>query len=117
MGASKEILISSAERYLGILKQEEDRFEQAVRNQRSKVVDDKQTDITNLEQVIQDKEKQIAQLNSEIAEAHNEINQMKEEVALGQAKILQTQTDFRHTYQHLIGQLQSDVKKIKQHLE
>jgi hypothetical protein len=42
---------------------------------------------------------------------------MREEVALGQAKILQTQSDFKHTYQHLMAQLQSDIGKINEHLK
>jgi hypothetical protein len=117
MGASKEKLVSSAERYLGILQQENERFEQAVLNQRSKVVDDKQSGITNLEQVIREKEEKIAQLTKEISEAREEINRMREEVALGQAKILQTQSDFKHTYQHLMEQLQSDIGKINEHLK
>ncbi|HLF65497.1 MAG TPA: hypothetical protein VI603_17150 [Saprospiraceae bacterium] len=116
MGATKENLLSSANRYLTILKQEEDRFEQAVKNQRSKLVDDKQSGIAMLEKSIGEKERQITQLTAEIEKAKNEISQRKEEVALAQAKVQQTQSDFQHTYKLLMGQLQEDIQKINSYL-
>ena len=116
MGATKDNLLSSASRYLDILKQEEDRFEQAVKNQRSKLVDDKVKGISDLEKSITQKEQQIAQLTAEIEEVKKEIQKRKEDVALAQAKVQQTQSDFQHTYKLLMGQLQEDIDKIKSYL-
>ena len=116
MGATKENLISSAGRYLDILKREEDRFNEAVKNQRSKLIDDKKSGIDRLEQSITAKEEQIARLNKEIEDAGNEIRQQKEELALSQAKVQQTENDFKTTYQTLIGQLKDDIEKINKYL-
>lgn len=116
MGATKENLLKSANRYLEILKQEEERFDQAAKNQRSKLIDDKQAGIGMLEKSIGDKEKQIAQLTAEIENAKKEIQQRKEEVALAHAKVQQTQVDFQHTYKLLMGQLQEDIDKINSYL-
>lgn len=116
MGASKENLISSAGRYLDVLKQEESRFEQAVHNQRSKVVEEKQSGISALEQQVTEHEKEIARLTQEIEKNRKEVQQRKEEVALAQAKIEQTKSDFEHTYHHLMTELQEDVEKIRKYL-
>jgi len=116
MGATKENLINSGNRYLEILKQEEERFEQAVKNQRSKTIDDKQSGMVTLEKTITEKEQQIAKLTAEIESHRKEIQQRKEDIALAQAKVLQTQSDFQHTYKLLIGQLQEDLQKINTYL-
>lgn len=116
MGATRDNLLSSASRYLDILKQEEDRFEQAVKNQRSKLVDDKVKGIEDLERSITEKEQQITKLAAEIEGVKNEIQKRKEDVALAQAKVQQTQSDFQHTYKLLMGQLQEDIEKIKSYL-
>jgi predicted RNase H-like nuclease (RuvC/YqgF family) len=116
MGATKENLINSGNRYLEILKQEEERFEQAVKNQRSKSIDDRQSGIAMLEKSISEKEQQIAELATEIENARKEIQQRREEVALAQAKVLQTQSDFQHTYKLLMGQVREDIQKINTYL-
>lgn len=116
MGATKENLVTSGNRYLEILKQEEERFEQAVKNQRSKSIDDKQSGIAMLDKSIGEKEQQIAQLAAEIESARKEIQQRKEDVALAHAKVIQTQSDFHHTYKLLMGQLQEDIQKINTYL-
>jgi hypothetical protein len=116
MGATKEILINSANRYLDLLKQEEERFELAVKNQRSKNIDDKQSGIAMLEKSIGEKEQQIASLAAEIENARKEIQQRKEDIALALAKVQQTQADFQHTYKLLMGQLQEDIQKINTYL-
>ena len=116
MGATKQNLLSSAQRYLDILKQEEERFEEAVKNQRSRIIDDKQAGIALLEKSIAEKEQQITKLSEEIEQAKSDINQRKEDVALAQAKVQQTRSDFEHTYHLLIGQLQEDIRKITSYI-
>ena len=117
MGATKELLINSAKQYLDILEREQGRFEQAAQNQRSKVIDDKEAAIAQLEQSIADKEEQIKTLTKDIASDKGEIGTMKEEISAASAKIQQTQYDFQHAYGHVKGQLEEDIAKIKQYLK
>jgi len=116
MGATRDNLLSSAGRYLDILRQEEQRFQDAVKNQRSRIQEEKQSGITMLEKSIREKEARMAQLTTEIGQAKKEIQQGKEELALAQAKVQQTQNDFNRTYKLLVHQLQEDIEKIKTYL-
>lgn len=80
MGATPEKLTQSAQSYLDILKSEEQKFAQAVNNQRTKLIGNRESEIGKLEQHIQAKAEQIKRLNEEI-EAH------KQQVAQLQKKL------------------------------
>jgi len=116
MGASKALLVSSTQQYVEILKREEARFEQAVQNQRSKVIDDRQAGIVNLEKVIRERQEQIEKLTKAVVGDKAEIERLKGEITEAQSKIQETAVDFQHAYQHLLGQLNEDLGKIKKYI-
>lgn len=116
MGATKDNLLSSAEHYIDTLKIEEQRFDQAARNQKSRLVDERTVEISKLEKSISDKEEQIRKLTSEIEKAREEIRVQTEEMRAADTRISQTQADFTYTYKLLVAQIQEDVRKINSYL-
>lgn len=77
MGATPEKLTQSAQQYLDVLKSEEQKFAQAVNNQRTKLIGNREGEIGKLEQNIQAKAEQIKRLNQEIEEHKKQVGQLQ----------------------------------------
>ena len=116
MGATPAKLMDSAGHYLGILQQENDKFRQAVENQKQTQIGSKQSQIDNLEAVIKQKAEQIKKLTEEIDQHRQEMIKTKDDIAQSMVKVEQTQGDFSATYNSLIGQIQGDVSNMKKYL-
>ena len=116
MGATPAKLMDSAGHYLGILQQENDKFKQAVENQKQTQIGSKQSQIDNLEAVIKQKAEQIKKLTEEIDQHRQEMIKTKDDIAQSMVKVEQTQGDFSATYNSLIGQIQGDVSNMKKYL-
>lgn len=116
MGATVQNLVSSGRHYLEVLKKEEQRFKDAVNNRRTRIIDERELGIQQIEKEIDAKEEQIKNLKAEIEKAREEIKRHKEEVTAERTKIDQTKNDFFETYNVLVREIQDDLKKIQSYL-
>ncbi len=115
MGATPEVLISSASHYLKVLKVEENKFQSALSNQHEKVVNGTNEQMAKLEQTIANKEKQIETLQKEIAEAKALLQKNKSGVEGNLQKINTTKQGFYAAYHIVVDQIQSDIEKMQKY--
>ncbi len=116
MGASIAVLKKSARHYLDILKAEEQKFNQAANNQKEKNLTNKQEEIKLLKQQIEEKSKRIQALQKEIESHRKVVEKRTKEISVARVKVEQTQNDFQASYDALVGQIESDLKKIDTYL-
>lgn len=116
LGTTSDKLLQSAQFYLDILKKEEQKFAQAVDNQRSKLIGNRQSEIGQLEQAIQSKEVQIKQLTQEIQTHRQQKEQLQKEIQEATVKVGNTQQNFIASYKALSEQIAQDIENMKQFL-
>lgn len=117
MGATLAQLVKTAQFYLDVLKKEEDKFNVALTNQRSKQIDGKHQKMKQLDQTIQKKTAQIKKLQEEIKQHQQQQQKLKSEIGGAAAKVEATQKDFVASYQHITRQIMKDVENMKRYLQ
>lgn len=117
MNATPAHLVQTAEHYLKVLKQEEEKFENALENQQESRIGNKRKEKESLAAQIEAKEKQIQQLQAEIKQHQTQLGQLDTEIQKAVDSIESTKGDFFASYQHLTKQIQADVEKMKKHLK
>ena len=116
MGVTTEKLVQSANHYLEILSNEDKKFQAALAKQRAKQIGNRESEITELGKLIEEKKKQIAQLQKDIAAHEKTMAVRKKEIDQSTSKVEKTNADFQVTYKSIVGQIEKDVKQIKQYL-
>jgi lysyl-tRNA synthetase class I len=117
MGATPDKLIQTAGTYLSVLKQEQDKFQQAAQGQVQNQIGNKKAQIENFEQVIKQKEAQIKQMTDEMAQHRKEMEILKSDIEQASSKVAQTTADFQMSYQVITGQIQNDVTNMQKYLK
>jgi lysyl-tRNA synthetase class I len=117
MGATPDKLIQTAGTYLAVLKQEQDKFQQAAQGQVQNQIGNKKAQIDNFEQVIKQKDAQIKQLTEEMAQHRKEMETLKTDIEQASSKVAQTTADFEQSYRVLVGQIQNDVTNMQKYLK
>lgn len=117
MGANADGLLKSANHYIQVLNQEESKFEQALINQKTVQIKEKEEKAKRLQQIIIEKGQQIEKLNNEIASHRQEMDGIQSELDQTKQKLETTKNDFLATYQTLIGQIKSDIEKMNLYLK
>ncbi len=116
MGATKDRLLSTADGYLSVLKQEQAKFQDAANNQMQGQVGNKKAQIDNFEAAIKQKKAEIQRMTAEIDQHQKEMEQIKQDISQSTAKVSQTIADFEASYTYLVSQIQTDVNSMKQYL-
>jgi len=116
MGANKTNLIKSAKHYLGILKEEEKKFMEAVENQRTKQISNKENKLKQLTNLIKEKEQKIKSLEAEIEKHKATLAKEKENINQSAAKVEATKDGFLAAYKQVYSQIQNDIDKMQSHL-
>jgi len=117
MGVTVERLLQTGQHYLDVLKQEEQKFEAAVNNQKAKQIGEKEQQILKLEEAIKAKAAQIKQLTVEIEADQTKAKQMKQEMTEASVKVETTRSNFVASYEALVQQIRSDLDNIKNFLK
>ncbi len=117
MGATPANLKQSAHHYLNVLKKEESKFLDAVKNQRSRQIGDREKRLINLEKLIKEKEAKITQLQQEIEGHKKELEGARGEINKATAKVEATKGGFLAAYSSVVKQIQSDIAKMESHLK
>ncbi|MEO1516594.1 MAG: hypothetical protein AAFV95_16325 [Bacteroidota bacterium] len=116
MGATPQKLIDTAGHYLRILKEEENKFGQALANQRKRQIGGKEEQYKKMQQSIKDKRTRILQLQKEIEQHETQMATVKDAVQKATIKVSNTQNDFVTTYNSIVDKIKEDVQKMKQYL-
>ena len=117
MDATPALLVKTASHYLDILKQEEQKFENSLANQRAKQIGDKEQQLTHFEQVINNNNAQIKKLTLEIEKHQKAIDRIKQEVAKATVKVESTKNDFEASYNLVVSQIAKDIENMKRFLK
>jgi chromosome segregation ATPase len=117
MGVSKDRLLETANFYIGVLKSEEQKFEQALEHQQQKQVDGKKTKIEQLKSQIEKKEAHLKKLQAEVAQHNKQINTLHQEIDQATTKIANTKNDFIASFNSLVNQIKLDMKHINDYLK
>lgn len=117
MGISQQKLIDSAKFYLGILKTEEQQFQNVTKGQREKQIGGKEKAISSLANTIQEKGELIAKLTQEIQQHQSDMDAMKAEIEEAVVKIETMMGDFHASYTNLEGQINGDIAKMQTYLK
>ena len=117
MGVSVPKLVESAQHYLKILENEEQKFETALSNQEKNKIESKELEIKQLDKAIQEKAEQIKKLTAEIQAHQQRVGALKNEIYESSSKMEKTKADFLASYNSLIAQIQSDITKMKEFLK
>lgn len=117
MGVTVERLLQTGQHYLDVLKQEEQKFEAAVNNQKAKQIGEKEQHILKLEEAIKAKAEQIKQLTVEIEADQTKAKQLKQEMTEATVKVETTRNNFVASYEALVQQIRHDLDNIKNFLK
>ena len=117
MGVTPQSLVDTANHYLKVLQQEEQKFEQALAKQKNHQIGNKEQQIKQLESVIQQKAAQIKKLTTEIEQHQKQSTNLKNEIANKAIKIENTKNNFIASYDALVAQIQQDINNMKNYLK
>lgn len=117
MGAKKESLIKSAKFYLGILEQEENKFNDSLKKQIDSKLHNRKQSLENLKERKGKKEEQIKKLQLEIKEINKKIGVNQKEMDAAAQNVVSVQKSFHAAYDLIVNQINEDVKKIETYLK
>ena len=117
MGVSSDYLVKTADHYLKVLLQEEQKFEKALAGQNQSKIGAQQQEIKQLENAVKEKEAQMKKLTQEVAKMKKSITTKQGQIQKSAGKIEQTKRNFIATYEVLRGQIVQDVERMKQYLD
>lgn len=117
MNATPAHLIETAQHYLKVLLQEEQKFEKALENQQESRIGSKRKEKQSLAEQIKAKEEQIKKLQAEIKAHQEKLSSLDQEIQKAVDSIEGTKGDFFASYQNLTKQIEADVDKMKQYLK
>lgn len=117
MGATPDHLIKTADHYIKVLLNEEEKFGQALVNQRSRQIGNKENQIKQFENLIKEKTSKIKQLKAEIEKHNTDMGKMKNDIAKATVKVESTKNDFHASFNHLVSQIKKDIESMKNYLK
>ena len=116
MGTTPEHLIKTAQHYVEVLRNEEQKFQQALANQERLQIESKEKDIQKLNDTVKAKAEKIRQLTQEI-ETHQQAKEtLQKEIKAAAEKVESTKLDFMASFRSLVSQIQMDMDNMKQYL-
>lgn len=116
VGLTKEKLLKTAEHYRGVIMQEKQAFDQALKKQVQQKVESKKVEVEKLKKQILDYQAQIAKLQEEITKNQQVIDHADESIQQSMDKIQQTEEQFELTFQAILNQINCDIEDIKQYI-
>lgn len=117
MGATPKKLIETANFYIGILKKEENKFAQALANQKDKQIGDKTQLIKQHENLVKEKTAQINRLKKEIADHEAKAKKMRSTISEASIKVETTKNNFVASYNLVLSQINRDIENMKKYLK
>ncbi len=116
MNVTTDQLLQSADFYISILIQEEQKFENALAQQKSTKVHAQEEQVLQLEKTVAAKTEQIKLLTQEIDTLQQQITTTSAEIMDQTVKAEKTKNDFNVSYNAVVGQIKADVENMKKYL-
>ena len=116
MGATPQILQSSADKYIKVLQAEENKFLDSFNKQQNARINAQKTELQSLEKSISDKTKRIEQLKAEIEAEKKSLESKKQSSNKAAAKVTATKDGFYLAYNIVVNQIKEDLANIKKYL-
>ena len=117
MGATPDHLIKTANHYIRVLLEEQEKFGQALANQRAQQIGNKEEQIKQLESIIKEKTQQIERLKAEIQQHGKDMESMKADISSASVKVESTKNDFQASFNNLVNQINKDIESMKNYLK
>jgi predicted RNase H-like nuclease (RuvC/YqgF family) len=117
MGATPAKLIESAGHYMNVLKTEQAKFDEALRNQTAERIGNRQEMLKNLDATLKQKAEQIKKLTQEMEQHRAEMEKLDLEIREASGKVEATKQDFLASHQALAAQINADVENMKRFLK
>ncbi len=117
MGATPQKLVESALHYLDVLKTEQSKFDEALRNQTTDRIGNRQEMLKNLDATLKQKAEQIRKLTQEMEGHRSEMEKLEHEIKEATSKVADTKNDFVASYQTVVSQINLDVENMKRFLK
>jgi cob(I)alamin adenosyltransferase len=109
-GCKKEVLLSSIDKYMSVIKNEVIQFDSELRTQREEKVRSK------LSQV-EEAKKKVADLTQAIADANNFILKASQEAQQENLNLQIVEANFKKSAERVLGMLQGDKEKINNYIQ
>lgn len=117
MGTTVDHLRASAQYYLNVLRQEEQKFGEALKHQQAQQVEAKKNQIVALDDNIKSREAQIVALQQEMASFQQQRRDLEQQIAQATENIAGIQRDFMASFQQVVGQIEDDAAAMEQFLQ
>lgn len=117
MGVTPQHLEKTAIYYIDVLKKEDSKFKNALKNQQSSNINKRKQDIAQNKTAIGEKQKHIVNLQKEIENHKKHITKLENELEAAKAKVASANANFVAAYQQLVNKINSDIAKMKQYLK
>ena len=117
MKSTPEQLVKTAQHYISVLEKEEQKFEQALANQRNVQIGDKNKEIKRLDDTIKAKAAQIKKLTQEIEQHQKSVAKLRGEMSQASLKVETTKNNFIASFNSLVNQIKVDVENMKKYLK
>lgn len=117
MGASMAAIITSGQQYLQVLKSEQGKFDEAMKNQRAQQIGNKEQQMEELSNSVKAKEEEIKKMQQEIEQTKQKYVELSQQIKDATRHIESTKNDFVASYESLAGQIQGDLNKIQEYMK
>jgi predicted RNase H-like nuclease (RuvC/YqgF family) len=117
MGASLATIVTSGQQYLQVLKTEQGKFDEAMKNQRAQQIGNKEQEMQELANAVKAKEEEIKKLQQGIEQTKQKYVELSQQIKDATRHIESTKNDFVATYESLVGQIQGDLNKIQEYMK
>ena len=117
MGASMPTIVTSGQQYLQVLKTEQGKFDEAMKNQRAQQIGNKEQQMEELSNSVKAKEEEIKKMQQEIEQTKQKYVELSQQIKDATRHIESTKNDFVASYESLAGQIQGDLNKIQEYMK
>ena len=117
MGATKQSLLKATDHYLKVLDVEKEKFNEALKNQRSTQIQERQQQKDRLHTSIENKKKEIARLQQEIDAEQNKLTDIESQISLSEERVASTKNSFYTAFHIINDQIKEDKDKMDNYLQ
>jgi hypothetical protein len=109
-GCKKEVLLSSVDKYMSVIRNEVSQFDKELKTQREQKVQSKLTQV-------EEAKKKVAELTQAIADANNFILKASQDVQQENLNLQIVEANFKKSAERVLGMLQGDKEKINNYIQ
>jgi hypothetical protein len=109
-GCKKEVLLSSVDKYMSVIRNEVSQFDSELKTQRQEKVQSKLIQV-------EEAKKKVAELTQAIADANNLILKASQEAQQENLNLQIVEANFKKSAERVLGMLQGDKEKINNYIQ